>query len=330
MIKKGKKIRALFIMSAFCMSLVACVKDENQDMSDTTAATIVQELKSEQEYRTALGNLGTDKADMELALEYYDALWQMDAFVEEDFDGLSQVYNQLGDIENMRNTLIRKHVYYPSEENIKKINEVVLLKNDSEQEIALLLTDTVGFLEDKTSDNVKSQISSEEWQQLMQDELVGVARKTKYVDEKYELQIVSDKNSTTIFLLNDSRVVYYKINSAGVIWGTANYENSSYNGEFDICYYGVDGSLVKECRGTFENAVSVGDFEIDYDGTTYIGVLDSEGKVTSKQVEDVTKNGGVVYAYNQTGDKYLYQENTDKESFVIDNVYLGFPIYEAW
>lgn len=330
MIKTRKKFKTLFIMWALCVSLVACSKDENQDMTNTTAATIVQEPKSEQEYRAALENLGTDKRDMELALEYYGALWQMDAFLEEDFDGLSQAYNQLGNTEMMRETLIRKHTYYPSVDNIELISSTVLIKDTGSEEVSELINETVEYLNEKTYDNVKNQILSEKWQQLMQDDLVGVTRRTKYIGEGYEAQIESDINYTTIFLIQNNTITYYKLSEAGMVCGTAVWENSNYNGDFDICYYSKEGSLIKKCRGTFVDAIAVGNIEIDYDGSTYLGTLDSEGKVTSEQIEEVTKQGGLVYAYSQSGDTYLYKEAADVDTFVIDNTYLGLPLYEQW
>ncbi len=330
MIKIHNKIKLIFLYLVLCVALVACSKEKKEENGNIVTDATTQELQSPQDYRAAIDGLGTQKEDLELKLEYYNVLWQLDAFDEKDFDDLSQVYNQLGDMGGMRDTLIRKHIYYPSEENVELINDIILVKDSSSEELSGLMDMTVECLNDMTNDNVKTYVTSSTWKELMQDDLVGVTRKTKYTGVDYVAQIATDVNSTTIFLYQDNTVIYYRLSQAGVVWGTAKWENNNYCGEYNISYFDETGSLVKKCRGNFENGVTTGKFEMELDGNIYTGEFDEDGRVTSEQIQEVTSQGGVVYAYSQSEDTYLYVEDTDTESFVIDHIYLGLPLYKPW
>lgn len=330
--KRYKNIVCACIVSICTICLTACgAKKGTSEAISTDSNATVQELQTEQDYRTAIENLGTDEDSLKLKVEYFNALWQMDVFTESDFESLVLVYENLGYVEEMRETLIRKHTYYPSEDNLALISNVVVAKDSSDEAVASLMQALTTYIDDKTTDNVKILIASDDWQQAMQDDLLGVSRKTKYTGDGYVAQIISDVYSTTIYILwDDGKISYYRCSDAGVIWGSTSYGDSSYNGEYTITYYDVDSNFIKECRGTFTDGISTGNFEMDYDGDTYMGEFDEAGITTVAQNEDVSKQGGVTYAYNNSGREYLYVENISIDSFVIDNIYLGLPLYEEW
>lgn len=330
--RKYKNIINLCFAIILSISLTACgsKKDTSEEIGTDSDAT-VEKIQTEQDYRNAIGELGTDEESLNLKVEYYDALWQMDVFTEADFDSLVLIYEALGDMEEMRTTLIRKHTYYPEEENLALISDVVVTKDSTDEAVASLMEELNLYVNDKTTDNVKNLILSDAWRNFLQDDLVGVSRKTKYIGDGYVAQITSDTYATTIFILgDDGDIDYYRCSDAGIIWGNTSWSESSYNGAYEISYYNLDGSFIKECRGNFFDGVSTGDFEMDYGGDTYIGEFDENGLATVEQIEDVIELGGVTYAYNNTKNKYLYVENMSIDSFVIDYIYLGLPLYEEW
>ncbi|MBP3622307.1 MAG: hypothetical protein J6J16_11145 [Lachnospiraceae bacterium] len=330
--KRYKNIICACIVSICTICLTACgAKKGTSEAISTDSNATVQELQTEQDYRTAIEKLGTDEDSLKLKVEYFNALWQMDVFTEGDFDSLILIYEELGYMEEVRETLIRKHTYYPSEENLALISNVVVAKDSSDQAVATLMQELTTYIVDKSTDNVNVLIVSEDWIKAMQDDLLGVSRRTKYTGDSYVAQIISDTYSTTIYILwNDGVLTYYKCSEAGVVWGSTSWSDSSYNGTYEITYYNQDGSFIKECRGTFTDGISTGSFEMDFDGDTYVGEFDDAGLTMVEQNEDVSENGGVTYAYNSSGRKYLYVENISVDSFVIDNAYLGLPLYEEW
>ena len=330
--KRYKNIVCACIVSICTICLTACgAKKGTSEAISTDSNATVQELQTEQDYRTAIENLGTDEDSLKLKVEYFNALWQMDVFTESDFESLVLVYEKLGYVEEMRETLIRKHTYYPSEENIVDISDIVITKDSTDELVAPLMKELTLYIGDKTTDNVKVLVTSSDWCSAMQDDLLGVSRKTKYIGDTYVAQIISDVYSTTICIFwDDNSISYYRCSDAGVIWGSTYCNGSSYNGEYTISYFDVDGNFIKECRGIFKNGISVGTFQMDFDGDTYVGEFDDAGLTMVEQNEDVSENGGVTYAYNSSGRKYLYVENISVDSFVIDNAYLGLPLYEEW
>ena len=69
---------------------------------------------------------------------------------------------------------------------------------------------------------------------------------------------------------------------------------------------------------------------MEYEGTAYMGTLGEDGSVMEEQQEKVTQAGGVVYAYEVGGKRYLYQEGVTGNTFRMDCEMLGLPRFEVW
>lgn len=330
MLKKICRATVIAILVCTTAFIFGC-GEEPEMVTDVSIEEIVKELQTEADYRTALAELGTNEEDLQVALEYYDKLWLLDAFTEEDFVALATIYETLGDAEHLRDTLIRKHVYYPAEENLEEISNVIVYKNADDESVKALMELVFPALEEGNAEALNMLIISDDWKAEMQDDLVGVSRKTMYKGTGFYAQIISDEYSTELCVLKeDTTFYYYKLNAAGGIWAKTFWTEGSYKGEYTSCYYMPEGELLKACSGTFEKGVTVGEFTIEYDGRTYVGEFDENGKTTVEQKDKVTDNGGVIYAYNKSIYKYLYEENTTQEKFVVDYEYLGLPMYVEW
>lgn len=328
--RKIQKIFGVCILTIVVAFACGCVETPVEE-NDLPGEEVTSEFQTEEDYRAALEQLGTEEADLQLRLEYYDKLWLLDAFTEEDFVALSKVYEAMGDAENLRNTLIRKHTYYPAETNLEEISRVIVYRDAADEEVKTLVDSLLQTMEEGNLENIKVLITSEEWKAELQDDLVGVRRKTLYTGSGYTAQIVSDVYETEVYILKeDTTLLYYKLNSAGEIVAETFWTDASYNGEYTIGYYTAEDELIKECNGTFDEGISVGDFAIKYDGKTYTGEFDENGKTTVEQKDKITDDGGVIYAYNKSVYKYLYEEDTTQDKFVIDYEYLGWPMYVAW
>ena len=113
--------------------------EEPETVVNVSDEEIIKELQTEEDYRTALAELETNEEDLQVALEYYDKLWLLDAFTEEDFVALATIYETLGDAEHLRDTLIRKHVYYPAEENLEEISNVIVYRDATDESAKALM-----------------------------------------------------------------------------------------------------------------------------------------------------------------------------------------------
>ena len=69
---------------------------------------------------------------------------------------------------------------------------------------------------------------------------------------------------------------------------------------------------------------------VNYQGVEYTGTFLEDGTTGEEQLEEVTEQGGVVYAYGPGKRDYLYQENVALEDFRIDAAFLSLPEYEEW
>lgn len=324
--------KMLYVTMLMCVSFLAygCAGNEEEEVVVSSEEAVV-ELCTETDYRTAIAELGTEETDLLLAVEYYDKLWLMDAFTEADFDALIQVYETLGDAEKLRETMIRRHTYYPSEANVAAISNVTVYRDKDDEGVTDMMNTFISTLSADDKTGIKAMILSEAWGEEMQDALVGVCRKTLYSGNGYVAQITSDTYSTEISVLReDSSFVYYKVDASGEILAEAFWKDGNYAEGYTISYYTPEGELLKECSGTFDNGITVGDFTMKYDGGTYTGEFDEKGNTTVEQKDKISNNGGVVYAYNKSKQKYLYAEDTDMEAFIIDHAYLGLPAYVEW
>lgn len=256
---------------------------------------------------------------------------QLYEYAEEDFLALSESYKEKGETDKQRETLIEMHKWFPSKENAGRISEVIVERDTSDTTVMTLLDAVYTALENATVEEVKALLSSEEWQQQMQDELVGVTRKTKYTGELYVAQISSDPYATEIMLIKkDNTLLYYKQNQTGTVWGSIGCKDGAYDGAYELTYLNAEGEEVKKCEGTFASNISTGKFTVIYKGTSYAGELSDKGTTLAEQKKKLTDAGSVIYAYDASKTKYLYEENCTVETFVIDAQYLGLPAYEEW
>ena len=256
---------------------------------------------------------------------------QLYEYAEEDFLALSESYKEKGETDKQRETLIEMHKWFPSKENAGRISEVIVEGDASDTVVMTLLDAVYTALENATTEEVKALLSSGAWQQQMQDELVGVTRKTKYTCEFFVAQISSDPYATEImFAKKDDTLLYYKQNQTGTVWGSIGCKGGVYDGAYELTYQNAEGEELKKCEGTFASNISTGKFTVIYKGTSYAGELSDKGTTLAEQKKKLTDAGSVIYAYDASKTKYLYEENCTVETFVIDAQYLGLPAYEEW
>ena len=162
---------------------------------------------------------------------------QLYEYTEEDFLALSESYKEKGETDKQRETLIEMHKWFPSKENAGCISEVIVERDASDTVVMTLLDAVYTALENATAEEVMTLLSSEEWQQQMQDELVGVTRKTKYTGDLYTAQILSDSYATEImFIKKDNNLLYYKQNQTGIVWGSIGCKDGAYDGGYELTY----------------------------------------------------------------------------------------------
>ena len=256
---------------------------------------------------------------------------QVYEYTKEDFNAQYDAYVANGDQKAARETLIEMHRWYPAEENIARISEAVIVADASDSAVLTLLDSLCSAIEQDLHEEAIGILTTSEWQDTMQEDLVGVTRKTKVTCETYMAQIRSDVYCTELMVLKkDGTFLYFLHNQMTTILGQMQYENSAYNGPYRIAFWDDKGEPVKVCSGTFKNNVSVGDFTTIYEGVTFVGSLSENGTTLEEQKKDMREANQVIYAFDASKKKYLYEENCSLDSFVVDSSYLKLPQFVEW
>ena len=94
--------------------------------------------------------------------------------------------------------------------------------------------------------------------------------------------------------------------------------------------FDAEGDLIHRYAGTLKNDICVGELQITYSGNTYTGEFDEQGHALADQIPFITKEDGVVYAYNKNKTAYLYEKNVSVDTFTIDSAYLNLPVFKEW
>lgn len=330
-----KILRILFFMTMGCVLVInisACSVKETgvTEQTENTEGRFVQP-QTEEEYRKAIALAGQDTESLERVITYYQDLQAMEVLNEEDYLAMSKVYESLGQTQKQREILINVHQLYPSKEYVRMISDIVVERTTSDNDISTMVDGIFSSVENNDIVNIYTIICSEEWDKFLQDKYVGVTKKTKFVNEKYAVQVKSDDYETEItYKLTDDGITYIYVNQNGMIVANTAIVNGAYNGAFTATYYNLEGIVEKVYSGTFEQNVCVNELQIEYAGKTYIGEFDTSGKTREEQVEKITEQGGVVYAYDESDESFLYETEVQVEDFVIDSAYIGIPLYVEW
>ena len=240
-----------------------------------------------------------------------------------------QECEEQGDLQGQRLALIELHRHYPSVEYVRRINEIAVEKEDSDPQVAELLTLFWNCFDDHDAGGLRSLVGSEEWSAQMQDDLAGVRRKTEISGEQ-EIWILSDTEATTVICrFGEEDYRYFAADASGMMIGEFGFSDGAYNGGCRISYFDETDAFVRSFSGELEENITKGSFEIAYNENIYHGTMKEDGKTAEEQIEEVTEDGNVIYAYAEDG-TYLYEPDASEETFVIDRNYLGLPETLGW
>lgn len=261
--------------------------------------------------------------------EQEDTAVEEDVLSEEDYIKLVKTYEAQGNLTAQREALIELHKHYPSREYVKQISEIVVQKDSSDAQVAGLMDDLMDYLLKDDAGGLRRLVTSDAWKEQMQDDLVGVWRKTEFAGE-HMVQVVSDTYTTTAAVLLDTDTyLYFAVDASGMITAEVGYTDGYFQDDCRISYFNENNVLIRDFAGTLVDNVCVGDFSVTYEEIIYSGTLQENGTTAEEQIEEVTEDGNVIYAYAED-ESFLYEPDADVETFVIDREYLGLPETLVW
>lgn len=208
--------------------------------------------------------------------------------------------------------------------------------------------ETTAFTEEQTTEVQKTE--QEQMAELMKqnlelpeyfDEAVNLMASDEWSKAVTENYTLSDENGVRMFIQADeenSAVWFYKEDITRMLKKSKELfyvmeTAPDYNGAFTAWILNPQTGDIFHETGTFTEGVLTGDYSVKVSQGTegsevfslwtnretmeyvaYEGNFDEQGRTTVKQLQDTEK---IVYAYNETGEKYLYAESQEKTDEIL-------------
>lgn len=317
-----KRILALLLAAVLLALLTAC---DGMDNDSTSSGPVPPAQMEADALRAGLADGGLSDAERQ---EYYEELLARDLFTEQDYLDLAQLYADAGDAAAQRRMLWQVLHLYPSDAYAERLERLIVERDASSEAAAALVANLKQALEERSASALRMLVASGDWRSIMQEAPEMYATRTRYRDGTLTVQIVSDDFETTVCLLDgEGSYLYGRVNGAGALIAAAQYTGGAYEGEAAVCWFDAENELYKDYAVTLQGNLCVGELTVVYDGVTYTGTLDENGKSQEQQQSNAN---GVVYAYQDGGKKYLYLEDVTAEDFRLDCTAIGLPAAEIW
>lgn len=305
---------------------------EEPDMSTTQTqpeeVTSPKQMESETQLRNGLAATGNAPEEK---LAFYEELLARDLCNEEDYLEMAQLYADSGDVGTQRRMLWWAFRLYPDEKYVQLLQELAVRYTPEKEAAAASIAVLQQILTRKDGAALQTITEEEGWRETFQEVPEIFATRTFYESENMTAQIVSDAYETEVYLLAaDGTCLYGRVNDAGSLIASAVFTEGAYNGGAEVCWYDREGALYKRYQTVLHQDICVGSLSVEYEGVSYAGTLGEDGSTMEEQQEKVTQAGGVVYAYEVGGRRYLYQEGASKDTFRMDCETLGLPRLEIW
>ena len=336
----------LMILTVSAVAFTACGEPDTSQNSSTVPESVYEQPSTptptptpapstgpstEEELRDAIAKLGAAEDTTPQRQDYYEKLYAMDLFGEEDYLALAQIYANQGNWEQQRSMLSKVLRLYPSREYAQMLSDIVIRGDSSDQTLAALAGQIIPALEQQDAQALLGLIQNTQWRQVFPETLDGIETKVHYTDNGGVLQIFTDGLTAELTWHTASGGFFLCRNdSAGTLLLSAFLENNAYNGPFSASCLDPSGAELKFVQGTLSGGVCIDRLTIRYQGTEYQGTFDNAGKTEEEQLKEVLQKGGVLYAYDTKQKTYLYQQDTTVEEFRIDTAFLGLPEYTEW
>ena len=317
-----KRVSALILAVLLLVLLAACTETGGDGASSGPIPPAQMDTDA---LRAGLAGGALSAAERQ---QYYEELLARDLFTEQDYLDLAQLYADAGDTAAQRRMLWQALHLYPSDAYAERLERLIVERDASSAEAAALIASLKQALEERSASALRMLVASGDWRSVMQEAPEMFTTRTRYRDTALTAQIVSDDFETTVCLLDGGGgYLYGRVNEAGALIASAQYTGGAYEGAAAVRWFDAQDELYKDYAVTLQGNVCVGELTVTYDGVTYTGTLDENGKSTEKQQ---TNANGVVYAYQNGGNKYLYLEGVTEEDFRLDCTAIGLPAAEIW
>lgn len=294
-----------------------------------TSAEEGRNLIAERTNGNAVDSLGPE--DLAFLRFCYDEIKTMEDFTEADYRAVEHICSAQGDRRAQWEFLYEDYCLYPTSDKAASLSGLAVPLTDQE------FLQLAGFNEQFFADGAVSQetyvllseyMDSPEWSSIFLLETGAICKKTYYRQENLLLQVSQSASQRTLLYKTGNAFLFLQQSPAGGVC-LSGILSESYDMEnaFSLYRYDAEGECYLALAGMLEEGHLVDNFTVAYDGTAYTGTLDSEGHVTTSQ-KAWEKN--LIYAYDESGSRYLYAENVDSASFVMAADFWNMPDIIIW
>jgi tetratricopeptide (TPR) repeat protein len=321
----SKRLCTAWILTVFIMNLTACSREQTVSVEKETETV---QLLTEADCRKEIAELGNDTEALKKAAEYYEELLARDAFTEDDYKALADVYEQLGDTQSCKNILWKLYRLYPTREHADKLSELIVEADTTDAAVSNLMDSFIAFSSENNATELSSLVTSDDWKEILWLDNGVISLHTLCTYQDKTLQITSGMYETIVTCLDSGgNFVYYENNEAGSSIIKTVLSEGAYSGDTYEYSYDADSNMYRQMEVTLVDNICTGNIFVNYEGVSYAGEFNSDGTADVEQIEGVD---GVIYAYETDGNTYLYQPDSEGTGYVFDISFIDLPMYDAW
>ncbi len=331
-----KKILMIITIYAMSVCLAACTRASGNDNATAETQTMAEETPkkeepsgpvTEEDFRNAIAS----ETDDENKLKTYKDFASNYKMNKDEYLEYASLCEKAGDTVSERRALYLLYISDPTEENGERLSDMTLKITDSDDQNAgtLLekLADEIGKCEaDATSvEGVRSIIASDDWKASFHIDNGTFTSKTEYTKDGLCADISSDSVRTRVIITKPDKKYACDVSYDGTSVAYGEVKDGKPEGGYFCQKTDPEGIDIVIVKGYYNNDHYVNQCDITIGESVYHAAFDDDGKTKEKQPEGFK---GVVYAYTDDGNNYLYVTDGDVSDWVASIKDLGFEDFE--
>lgn len=330
------KINSILLGIAFCISLSGCtigneasesldIETSDSDSFDVAVSEsndiTIDAISSEEDFRIAI----SETTGLEDKIALYDRFSSQYTLSETEYIDYADTCASLGDTKKQRDILWTLYRLDPSKEHGELISDRCMYLDESDIDAIKLVEalkerlDKIGG-DDFDIASIVTLVNGDSWgTNFFLDSGIYTSH-AGYFGDGYEAHIRSGRVSTDIIITEADRELSVFTDSFGSVVKVCKLNDEAYEGDFAIVDYDTEGESISKKVGTIKDGHCIGTLTLVIEGVAFSGQFDDNGITTEAQQDKVE---GVVYAYNDSKNKYLFIENADPESWTASEEFIG-------
>ena len=294
-----------------------------------TSAEEGRNLIAERTNGRTIDSLGSE--DLAFLRFCYDEIKTMEDFTEADYQAVERICSAQGDRRAQWEILYEAYCLYPTPDKAASLSDLAMPITTQESPLLARFNEQF-FADEKISMEtyvlLNEYMDSPEWSSIFLLENGAMGKRTYGWQGNSLLQVSqSASQRDLLYKTGDAFLLQQQSPAGGLCLSGILSENHEMENAFSLYRYDAEGECYLALTGVLADGHLIDDFTVAYDGITYTGTLDAQGHViTAQKVWE--KN--LIYAHEESGNRYLYAEGVDSASFVVTADFWNLPDVIIW